>query len=141
MMVQRTMAQRSSGSNVEHCVEERREACSFRGTGRVFAINRVHRERWHEGLRGVDQWQMAPARQRHEVQRRFSHPFWQTQVHHLMFLAAEGIEEVLPRSVQTVILRLEEKLVGVSRATRVCLCEENGGVIDSTRSANSSLGL
>ena len=33
---------------------------------------------------------MAPARQSHEVQRRLSHLFWQTQVYHHTFHAPEG---------------------------------------------------
>ena len=76
----------------------------------------IHYERGHEGLRGADQWQMAPARQSHQIQRRH-HP--RTTSHSRQLKTR--IEETLSRNVQNVPVRPEDKLVGVSRATRVSM--------------------
>ena len=91
-------------NSVECFTKEFREPCSLRGTGGIFAIELLGGFAVHEVCHGVvgfimnddtedcgvEQWQVAPARQSHEVRKRFSYLFWQTQVYHFTFHAAEG---------------------------------------------------
>ena len=107
----------------------------FRCSSSVPRCRRIHHERRHERLRGVDQWQMAPARQSHEGPRRYSHLLWQIQVYHFTFRAAEGPRcqgtcEPCPFDLRTSWL--------MSLWRRLCTCEANRGVVDSARTASSA---
>ena len=97
----------------------------FRCSSSLLRCRRIHHERRHEGLRGVEQWQMAPARQSHD---------------HLTFRAAEGSHRggaVKERANRARSFDLRASW-WMSVWRRLCTCKANRGVVDSARTASSS---